>query len=70
MPGMAGYEEYMSWVKQEVIGGHRVTIAILMNGGSDPQYDHEVAVIKGRDYSGVHGLSGAEAAPTIRRMHG
>jgi hypothetical protein len=45
-PGMAGYEEYMSWVKQEVIGGHQVTIAILLNGGSDPQYDHEVAVIK------------------------
>jgi len=45
-PGMAGYEEYMSWVKQEVISGHQVTIAILMNGGSDPQYDHEVAVIR------------------------
>jgi hypothetical protein len=45
-PGMAGYEEYMSWVKQEVINGHQVTIAILLNGGSDPQYDHEVAVIK------------------------
>jgi hypothetical protein len=44
--GMAGYEQYMSWVKQEVINGHQVTIAVLMNGGSDPQYDHEVAVIK------------------------
>ena len=44
--GTAGYEEYMSWVKQEVIGGHQVTMAILLNGGSDPQYDHEVAVIK------------------------
>jgi hypothetical protein len=45
-PGIAGYQEYMSWVKQEVIGGHQVTIATLLNGGSDPQYDHEVAVIK------------------------
>jgi hypothetical protein len=45
-PGMAGYEEYMSWVKREVISGDQVTIAILMNGGSDAQYDHEVAVIK------------------------
>jgi hypothetical protein len=44
--GMAGYEEYMSWVKQQVIAGHQVTIAILLNGGSDPQYDHEVSVIK------------------------
>ena len=33
-PGMAGYEEYMSWVKQEVISGRQVTIAILMNGES------------------------------------
>jgi hypothetical protein len=45
-PGVAGFKEYMSWVKQEVISGNQVTIAILLNGGSDPQYDHEVAVIK------------------------
>jgi hypothetical protein len=44
--GMTGYEEYMSWVKQQIIDGHQVTIAVLLNGGSDPQYDHEVAVIK------------------------
>jgi hypothetical protein len=44
-PGIAGYQEYMSWVKQEVIRGHQVTIAILMKGASDPQYDHEVSVI-------------------------
>ena len=44
--GIPGYEEYMSWVKQEVISGHQVTMAILLNGGSNPQYDHEVAVIK------------------------
>ncbi len=44
--GMAGYELYMSWVKQEVIAGHQVTMAVLLNGGRDPQYDHEVAVIK------------------------
>jgi hypothetical protein len=44
--GQAGYEEYMSWVKHEVIAGHQVTVAVLLNGGSDPQYDHEVGVIK------------------------
>ncbi len=44
--GLAGYQEYMSWVKSEVIAGHQVTLAVLLNGGSDPQYDHEVAVIK------------------------
>jgi hypothetical protein len=44
--GQAGYINYMSWVKQEVIAGHQVTIATLLNGGTDPQYDHEVAVIK------------------------
>ncbi len=44
--GMTGYEQYMSWVKQQVIDGNQVTLAILFNGGTDPQYDHEVAVIK------------------------
>jgi hypothetical protein len=45
-PGLAGYEQYMSWVKQQVIEGRQVTIALLINGGSDSQYDHEVAVMK------------------------
>jgi len=44
--GMAGYEQYMSWVKSQVIAGNQVTLAVLINGGSDPQYDHEVAVLK------------------------
>jgi hypothetical protein len=44
--GTAGYQAYMYWVKQQVISGHQVTLAVLLNGGSDPQYDHEVAVIK------------------------
>jgi hypothetical protein len=44
--GVAGYEAYMSWVKQQVIDGHQVAVALLFNGGSDPQYDHEAAVIK------------------------
>jgi hypothetical protein len=44
--GAAGYEQYMSWVKSEVILGHQVTVALLSNGGTDPQYDHEVSVIK------------------------
>lgn len=45
-PGMAGYQSYMSWVKQEVIAGHQATIALLINGGGGSQYDHEVAVVK------------------------
>jgi hypothetical protein len=45
-PGMAGYEQYLSWVKAEVIAGHQVAIAVLNNGGDDPQYDHEVSVTK------------------------
>jgi hypothetical protein len=45
-PGMAEYEQYMSWVKQQLMAGRQVTIAVLLNGGSDPQYDHEVSVIK------------------------
>jgi hypothetical protein len=39
-------EQYMSWVKKEVISGRQVTIAVLINGGEDPQYDHEVTVEK------------------------
>ncbi len=44
--GLAGYQQYMSWVKQQVIAGNQVTVAILYKGGTDPQYDHEVAVLK------------------------
>jgi len=46
VPGMDGYRQYMSWVKKELVLGHQVTVALLMNGGNDPQYDHEVTVIK------------------------
>jgi len=45
-PGMPGFQQYMSWVKQEVIRGHQVAGALFIHGGTDPQYDHEVAVIK------------------------
>jgi hypothetical protein len=44
--GLSGYQDYMSWVKSEVIAGHQVTVAILWKYGNDPQYDHEVSVIK------------------------
>ena len=33
-------------VKQRVIAGDTVAIAVLNNGGNDPQYDHEVTVSK------------------------
>jgi hypothetical protein len=44
--GLAGVQQYLSWIKQEVIAGHQVTAAVLINGGTDAQYDHEVGVIK------------------------
>ena len=44
--GIAGYKDYMSWVKEEIITGNQVTIGVLENGGSDEQYDHIVAAIK------------------------
>ncbi len=44
--GLAGYRQYMSWVKQQVIDGRQVTLAVLDNGGGDPQYDHEVTVLR------------------------
>jgi len=43
--GLSGYQDYLSWVKSEVIAGHRVTIGVLLKYGTDPQYDHEVSVI-------------------------
>jgi hypothetical protein len=44
--GLAGYEQYMSWMKSEVIAGHQVAMGVLLKGGDSTQYDHEVAVIK------------------------
>jgi hypothetical protein len=44
--GLPGYQDYMSWVKREMIAGHQVTVAVLWKFGSDPQYDHEVTVLK------------------------
>jgi hypothetical protein len=44
--GMDGYKNYLSWVKAQVIAGNQVTVAVLFNGGTDPQYDHEVSVLK------------------------
>jgi hypothetical protein len=44
-----GYQAYMSWVKQQVINGSQVAIAIIISavdGGSSDQYDHEVGVVK------------------------
>lgn len=43
--GMAGYQDYLSWIKSEVLAGHQVTIGVLLQGGDDPQYDHIVSVI-------------------------
>jgi hypothetical protein len=44
--GLSGYQDFLSWVKSEVIAGHEVTIGVLVKSGTDPQYDHEVSVIK------------------------
>ena len=44
--GKAGYEDFMSWVKAQTIAGHQITLGVLEPGGSDPQYDHIVSVVK------------------------
>jgi hypothetical protein len=44
--GLAGYQDYMSWVKSQVIAGNQVTVAVYFHGGIDTQYDHEVAVTR------------------------
>jgi hypothetical protein len=53
-PGLDGYRTYLSWVKAQVIAGNHVTVAVLYNGGTDPQYDHEVSVLQiGTNHSPV-----------------
>lgn len=42
--GLPGYQDYLSWIKSEIIAGHQVTIGVLLQGGDDPQYDHIVTV--------------------------
>jgi hypothetical protein len=47
--GLAGYQDFMSWIKAQIIAGRQVTFGIMLNpaaGGSDAQYDHIVNVIK------------------------
>ncbi len=43
--GLSGYQDYMSWVKSELIAGNQVTVGVLVQGGGDPQYDHDVTVL-------------------------
>lgn len=44
--GLEGYQDYMRWIKAQVIAGNQVTIGVYLNGGVDTQYDHEVSVLK------------------------
>ena len=43
--GQTGYRHYMTWIKTQLIAGNQVIIAVLLNGGTDSQYDHEVSVL-------------------------
>ena len=44
--GTAGYQDFMSWIKAQVIRGSQVAFGVLINGSDDDQYDHIVSVIK------------------------
>lgn len=44
--GLDGYQSFMSWIKAEVIKGNMVAIGVLIQGGEDSQYDHEVTVVR------------------------
>lgn len=44
--GESGVQDYLSWIKAEMIAGHHVTIGVLGKGGDDQQYDHIVTVVK------------------------
>lgn len=43
-----GYQAYMSWVKQQVINGNNVAVALLIKNvvNAGDQYDHEASVVK------------------------
>jgi len=43
--GSSGYQDFLRWVKKELIAGHQVTLGVLFSGGDDAQYDHIVSVI-------------------------
>jgi hypothetical protein len=43
--GMAGFQNYLLWIKTEVMAGHQVMIGTLLHTGKDAQYDHEVSVM-------------------------
>jgi hypothetical protein len=47
--GLAGYQDFMRWIKTQIMAGHQVTLGVILNpadGGYDAQYDHIVDVIK------------------------
>jgi hypothetical protein len=58
--GQVGYQDYMRWIKAQVIAGNQVTIGVYLNGGFDTQYDHEVSVLK----------IGTNHAPTDENYYG
>lgn len=45
--GIAGYQNFISWIKAQLIAGNYVSIGVLIKtSGGDSQYDHEVTVVK------------------------
>lgn len=42
--GVSGFQDYLMWIKAELIAGHQVTMGVLMADGDDAQYDHIVTV--------------------------
>jgi len=42
--GIAGFKEYMSWIKLMLIQGKQTTIGTIFRTGSNTQYDHIVTV--------------------------
>ena len=44
LDGEAAFEEYVSWIKSEVIAGHAVTAGVIEAGGTSTDYDHIVSL--------------------------
>jgi hypothetical protein len=45
LDGQAAYQDFIRWVKGQLIAGHWVTTGVLAAGGNNTEYDHIVSIV-------------------------
>lgn len=45
LDGQEAYEDFIAWVKAQLIAGHWVTAGVLAAGGTHTEYDHIVSIV-------------------------